>query len=629
MFSEILSGDKGARLARMRIEQNGPDDEPGQNYILGVTRSVSGRAWISRLADDRLALALAQREGLPEIVARVLAGRGVTPEEADAYLNPSLKSLMPDPSTLAGMDEAAGRIARAIMDDEAVAVFGDYDVDGATSSALLVRFFRALGKELRVYIPDRILEGYGPNDHAFGVLAEEGIKLVITVDCGTLAFTALETAATLGLEVVVADHHIAEPRLPRACAVVNPNRLDDESGLGQLAAVGVTYLLIVAINRALRQAGFYADGRAAPDLLALLDLVALGTVCDVVPLIGLNRAFVLQGLKIMARRENIGLAALGDVSRLDGRPGTYHLGFLLGPRVNAGGRVGKSDLGVRLLTTDDAAEAEELSAVLDMLNKERQAIEAQVLQEAIGAVEAGMMHGARNKPSPVIVARGEGWHPGVIGIVASRLKDLYEKPTLVIAIDENGMGKGSGRSIPGVDLGRAVTRALEAGLLVNGGGHVMAAGLTVAADRLEELEAFLAIELEASVAAAGESRTLRLDGAIAASGATRSLHDLLMQAGPYGAGNSEPRFAVPSARIVRADVVGQNHVRCIVTDGTGARLKAIAFRALGNPLGDLLMDRNAGPLHLVGRLKADDWQGRNDVQFQIEDAAVAMNAAGR
>ncbi|MDE1173932.1 MAG: single-stranded-DNA-specific exonuclease RecJ [Parvibaculaceae bacterium] len=614
----------------MRIDTKNPAGQASpQLSILGVERSVTGRAWMPRLADDRLSLALAQRLDLPEIVARVLAGRGVGVEEAEAYLNPSIRSLMPDPSTLMDMDAAASRIARAIMEGEAVAVFGDYDVDGATSSALFARFFRALGQPLRIYIPDRIIEGYGPNAAAFEQLAGEGIRLVITVDCGTLAFAPLEAAAAAGLDVVVADHHIAEPGLPRACAVVNPNRIDDESGLGQLAAAGVTYLLIVAINRTLRQAGYYNEERQAPDLLALLDLVALGTVCDVVPLTGLNRAFVFQGLKIMARRKNVGLAALGAVSRLDGLPGTYHLGFLLGPRVNAGGRVGKSDLGVRLLVTEDDQEAEELAAVLDMLNKERQAIEAQVLQEAIGAVEAGMMHGARNKPSPVIVAKGRGWHPGVIGIVASRLKELYDRPALVIAIDENGMGKGSGRSVAGVDLGRAVTRALEAGLLVNGGGHVMAAGLTVEADRLDELEAFLAIELEAQVAAAGENRSLRLDGAVAVSGATRALHDLLMQAGPYGAGNAEPRFAVPSARIVRADVVGQNHVRCIVTDGTGGRLKAIAFKALGTPLGDLLMDRNAGTIHLAGRLKPDDWQGRNDVQLQIEDAAPAIRQAGR
>ena len=594
-------------------------------HFLGVDRSVTGRAWVSRLADDRLALAIAQREGLPEIVARVLAGRGVLPEDCAAYLAPSLKSLMPDPRVLVDMEKAASRVARAIMDGEKVAVFGDYDVDGATSSALLYRFFRAVGRELHVYIPDRIREGYGPNAPALLRLKQEGIGLVITVDCGTMAHKALGLAADAGLPSVVIDHHQAEPALPPAYALVNPNRLDDESGLGQLAAVGVAFLFVVAINRALREAGYYAS-RDEPDLMQWLDLVALGTVCDVVPLTGLNRAFVAQGLRIMGRRRNIGMAALADVARMNGAPSTYHLGFLLGPRVNAGGRVGRADLGARLLVTEDKEEARHLAEELNVMNAERQAIEAQVLEEALAQVDQRLSASRANALPPLILAQAPGWHPGVIGIVASRLKDKYDRPSMVLAFDAKGEGKGSGRSIQGVDLGRAVTAALEAGLLVNGGGHAMAAGVTLTEDKLEAFEDFLTKRLEDAVSAASETKALRLDGALSARGATRDLYDLIQQAGPYGAGNAEPRFAVPSVRVVKADIVGRAHVRCILTGEDGGRLKAIAFRAAETPLGQALMDRGSGLLHVAGRLTADDWQGKRDVQLTLEDAVPTRDA---
>ncbi len=598
---------------------------PAPRNFLGVDRSVTGRAWVSRLGDDRLALAIAQREGLPEIVARVLAGRGVLPEDCAAYLAPSLKSLMPDPRVLIDMEKAALRVARAIIDDEKVAVFGDYDVDGATSSALLYRFFRAAGRELRVYIPDRIREGYGPNAPALLKLKQDGIDLVVTVDCGTMAHKALGLAADAGLPSVVIDHHQAEPALPPAFALVNPNRLDDDSGLGQLAAVGVAFLFVVAINRALREAGYYA-GRDEPDLMQWLDLVALGTVCDVVPLTGLNRAFVAQGLRIMGRRRNIGMAALADVARMNGAPSTYHLGFLLGPRVNAGGRVGRSDLGARLLVTEDEEEARHLAEELNVMNAERQSIEAQVLEEALAQVEAKLSTSRANALPPLILAQARGWHPGVIGIVASRLKDKYDRPSMVLAFDARGEGKGSGRSIQGVDLGRAVTAALEAGLIVNGGGHAMAAGVTLNESKLEAFEEFLTKRLEDAVAAASEAKALRLDGALSARGATRDLYDLIQQAGPYGAGNAEPRFAVPSVRVVKADIVGRAHVRCILTGEDGGRLKAIAFRAAETPLGQALMDRGSGLLHVAGRLTADDWQGKRDVQLTLEDAVPTRDA---
>lgn len=593
--------------------------------FLGVERSVSGRSWASRLGDERLALAIAQREGLPEIIARVLAGRGVAPEDCAAYLAPSLRSLMPDPYEVTDMEKAATRVAQAIMAGEKIAVFGDYDVDGATSSALLYRFFKAAGSELRIYIPDRIREGYGPNAPALKRLKDEGTDLVITVDCGTMAHKALGLAADYGLPSIVVDHHQAEPSLPPAFALVNPNRMDDASGLGQLAAVGVTFLFVVALNRALREAGWYAD-REEPDLMQWLDLVALGTVCDVVPLTGLNRAFVAQGLRVMQRRQNKGLAALADVARMNGTLSPYHCGFLLGPRVNAGGRVGRADLGARLLTTENELEANAIAEELNVMNAERQAIEAQVLEEAIHQVDERLSSRRANTVPPIIVAAGKGWHPGVIGIVASRLKDRYERPSLVIAIDEKGEGKGSGRSLSGVDLGRAVTAALEAGLLVNGGGHAMAAGLTLRENKLEELEAFLAKRLQDDVAVASEARALKLDGAIAARGATRELYELLQQAGPYGAGNAEPRFAVPSVRVVRADIVGKAHVRVILAGEDGGRLKGIAFRAAESPLGALLMDKGAGLLHIAGRLSADEWQGRRDVQFTIEDAVPTRDA---
>jgi single-stranded-DNA-specific exonuclease len=593
--------------------------------FLGVERSLTGRAWVSRLTDDRLALAIAQREGLPEIVARVLAARGIAPEDCAAYLAPNLKSLMPDPSSLMDMDKAARRIADAIMKGEKVAVFGDYDVDGATSSAVLQRFFRAVGSDLRIYIPDRIREGYGPNAPALMELRDEGIKLIITVDCGTMAHRVLGVAFDAGLEIVVVDHHQAEPALPPALALVNPNRLDDTSGQGTLAAVGVAFLLLVAVNRALRDGGWYAS-HDEPDLLSLLDLVALGTVCDVVPLVGLNRAFVTQGLRVLGRRRNVGLRALADVARLEGAPGAYHLGFLLGPRVNAGGRVGRSDLGARLLTTEDADEAGIIAQELDLLNKERQTIEARVLEEALAQVDVALGAARRNAPPPFIVAAAKGWHPGVIGIVAARLKERYERPAMVIAFDGKGEGKGSGRSIQGVDLGRAVTAALEAGLLVNGGGHAMAAGITIREDKLDAFAEFIEGRIAEQVLAASESRALRLDGALTAGGANRALYELLEQAGPYGSGNPEPRFAVPSLRVAFADIVGKGHVRCQLQGEDGGRLKAIAFRAAETPLGRALMDRGTGPLHVAGRLKADDWRGKHGVQLTIEDAVPTRDA---
>ncbi|WP_119458350.1 single-stranded-DNA-specific exonuclease RecJ [Rhodospirillaceae bacterium SYSU D60014] len=596
-----------------------PGSDPAS--VLGVERSVRGRRWRARLADARVGMALAQRLGLPELVGSLLAARGVTADEASLFLNPTLRALLPDPSQFKDMDLAVARLVRAVERGEGIAVFGDYDVDGATSSALLQRFFAAAGVPIRTYIPDRIAEGYGPNAPALLRLKAEGAAVVVTVDCGITAFAPLAAANAAGLDVIVLDHHVAEPQLPEAVAVVNPNRLDESGACRQLAAVGVTFLLVVALNRALRAAGWYRDGRAEPDLLQWLDLVALGTICDVVPLTGLNRALVAQGLRMMGRRGNPGLAALADAAGLTERAGAYHAGFVLGPRVNAGGRVGAADLGSRLLATDDAAEAAALAAQLEAFNGERRAIEQQVLAEAVARVEADSA-----PETSLVLAAGEGWHPGVIGIVASRLKERYARPAFVVALSD-GIGKGSARSVPGVDLGNAVIAARQAGLLLNGGGHAMAAGFTVEAARLDEFQAFLAARLSEAAGSAGPVQpTLGLDGVLTPGAATPDFAGLLEQLGPFGAGNAEPRFAIPAARLVRADVVGEGHVRCIVTGPDGGRLKAIAFRCLESELGRALLQSGGVPIHLAGHLRADRWQGREGVQFLIEDAAPVYGA---
>lgn len=596
-----------------------PAERPPQerDTVLGVERSLTGKRWEARLADLRLAQALCQQLDVPELVGRVLAGRGVAPEAAELFLKPTLRDQLPDPSHLLDLDNAVARLETAIRGRETVAVFGDYDVDGATSAALLQRFFRAIGQDLTVYIPDRLSEGYGPNGPALQRLRDAGASLVVTLDCGTTAFEALETAAAAGLQVLVVDHHAADSRLPRAQAVVNPNRLDETSPHGHLAAIGVTFLLVVGLNRTLRQSGWYGEaGRREPDLRGWLDLVALGTVCDVVPLTGANRALVAQGLKVLAERRNVGLAALADVAGIDERPGAFHCGYVLGPRVNAGGRVGEASLGARLLATEDKVEGRQIAEQLDRFNAERRDIENQVLDQALAQVERQPAQDRRG----LIVAAGEGWHAGVIGIVASRLKERYNLPALVIALDQ-GVGKGSGRSVPGVDLGAQVIAARQAGLLVNGGGHAMAAGLTVAQSALPALRAFLADRLAARIEAIGYCPSLGLDGALQPGAASFEMLEHLQRIGPYGVGNPEPRFVLPAVRIQRPQVVGEQHVRCQLLGSDGRRLKGIAFRGLDSALGEGLLKAGALPLHVAGKLRADSWSGPDAVQFIIEDAA--------
>lgn len=583
--------------------------------FLGVTRSLRGQAWYRRAFLPRVAEALASATGQPLLAGELMASRGVTPDTAPGYLNPTLKADLPDPSTITDMARAAARLADTVERGGTVGVFGDYDVDGATSTALLVRYITAVGGTVVPYIPDRMREGYGPNLPGLMTLKERGADLVITVDCGTLSYEPLAGAKAAGLDVIVCDHHKAEMVLPEAVAVVNPNRLDDESGLTQLAAVGVTFMLLVALNAELRERGFFKS-RKSPNLLSLLDIVALGTVCDVVPLTGLNRTFVRQGLKVMGERRNVGLRALADVARMDEAPSTYHLGFLLGPRINAGGRVGESDLGTRLLTTENEDEARSLAKRLDHFNEDRRAIEQEVQAEALAQL-------AQHADDPTLaLAVGAGWHPGVIGIVASRLKEKYGVPSLVLAIDK-GIAKGSARSIAGVDLGSAVIDAASAGLLINGGGHAMAAGLTVAEDLIPDLKAFLKDRLADSVAKARETQALKVDGLIAAAGLTARLVDQIEAVGPYGVGNPNPRFVLEHVTIVSVDTVGQNHLRLRVKGRDGKTVKAMAFRATDEDWGQELLAGLGKTVHLVGRIKKDSWAGGNAAEFHVEDAAWA------
>ncbi len=593
-----------------------PDVSPA---FAGVERSVMGRRWVLRDADQRLAMMLAQSLGVSEIVARVLAGRGVSVEEAERFLRPTLRELMPDPSRFKDMDKAVGRIADAVQAGDKIALFGDYDVDGATSSAILTRFLRHAGADPVNYIPDRLKEGYGPNAPAMRKLAEKGVKLVLTLDCGTTSFEPLAAARDAGLEVVILDHHEPEPSLPPAVAVVNPNRLDEDGEYEALCTAGLAFMMAVGLNREMRRRGWWTDARPEPDMTQWLDMAALGTVCDVVPLTGLNRAFVTQGLKVMARRDNVGLTALADAASMRESPAAYHLGFILGPRINAGGRIGQSDLGVRLLTTGDAGEAAGIATKLDALNAERQEIERAVLDDAIAGVERA------GEPGAVVVAAGEGWHPGVVGIVASRLVEKYGRPACVIAID-GGSGTGSGRSIAGVDLGAAVIAARQKGLLVKGGGHAMAAGFTVRREGIEEFREFLDERIGAVTGGGRIAADLHLAGAISLRGASIELAAELAGLAPFGPGNPEPRLCIRDVRIAYANVVGADHVRCTLTASGGGSLDAIAYRIVDTELGRLLLSSGDAPVHVAGRLKVNTWQGRSKAELQIEDAAPAWGA---
>jgi len=582
----------------------------------GVTRSILGQPWRWRGLAGGLD---SDQDFRPDaLVDQLLMARGCARDALESHRVPTIRGFMPDPSIFMDMDRAAERLADAIVAQEAVTIFGDYDVDGATSAALLIRLLRDLGLAAGHYIPDRLLEGYGPSADALVGLATAGARLVVTVDCGALAFEALQAARDAGLDVIVVDHHKCATALPVAHAIVNPNRLDEGEGAahGHLAAVGVAFLLGAALIRTLRGRGWFAAGRAEPRLLDLLDIVALGTVADVAQLKGLNRAFVTQGLKVMAARRNVGLAALIEASRLTRDPTCTDLGFALGPRINAGGRVGKADLGVRLLTTGDPAEARAIAIELDRLNEERRAIETLVREQAEALLPA---QGNR----AVAVVSGHGWHPGVIGIVASRLKERSGRPAIVVALD-GGLGKGSGRSVSGVDLGAAVMAAKDAGLLVAGGGHAMAAGLTIEAGKLDAFADFLDERLGADVAAASDRRALLVDAVVGAGGVTPALVEALEAGGPYGAGWPSPRVAAGRVRVVKADIVGQGHVRAIVSGDDGRPIKAMAFGQADGALGQALLGAGTTRrLWLAGRAKIDDWGSRPAAELHLDDAAWA------
>lgn len=589
--------------------------------FLGVSNSATGRIWRDRV-DERgaaRALAMVQRFNLPEMLARVIAGRGIALDAVADFLDPTIRKLMPDPFTVTQMEAAAKRIADAAERREQVAIFGDYDVDGATSAALLAWHLRHCGLDPAIHIPDRIFEGYGPNVDAIRALAAKGNTLLVTVDCGTTSFEPLAEAKTLGMSVVVIDHHQANEELPDVDAVVNPNRLDDISGLGHLAAVGLVLITLVAVNRELRARGFWTPEKPEPNLLDMLHHVALGTVADVAPLIGLNRAFVAKGLIALRRRDHVGHVALMDVARLNGPPEAWHLGFMLGPRINAGGRIGRADLGVRLLLEGDVSEAARIASELDRLNVERRVIEQAA--EAQAEAEALASLGLEDKGS-VIVTASEGWHPGVVGLVASRLKEKFARPSFAIALEPGGIGTGSGRSISGVDLGKAVRQAVADGLLMKGGGHAMAAGVTLRKEKLGEFRAFLEQRLAPDVAKSRNEKELFIDGAVTARGVTVDLVNTLNRAGPFGQGNPEPVIALPAHQLAYVDEVGQAHLRLRLKAADGAMVNAIAFRSIGQKLGNALQEYRGQQVHVAGSLTVDRWQGQERVQMRVIDVAL-------
>jgi single-stranded-DNA-specific exonuclease len=585
--------------------------------VLGVAASLSGRRWVWRPGEDRIGLGIAQALGVPEIVGRLLAARGVGLEGASHFLEPTLRALLPDPSVLADMDVAAARLADAAQRGETVAVFGDYDVDGACSGALMVAFLRELGCEVLPYVPDRLAEGYGPNLLALKSLLQRGATLVVCVDCGTAAADVLAGIAG-DAEVVVLDHHKSEGPPPAIVATVNPNRLDCRSGLTTLCAAGVAFLTAVATVRTLRRSSFFA-ARSEPDLLALLDLVALATVCDMMPLTGLNRALVTQGLKVLSRRQRPGLAALLDVAQVRERPTAMTLGYTLGPRINAAGRISQADLGLRLLLTEDTVEAGSLAAMLDAVNRQRQQVETAMLEQAMQAAEAQAAAG-----HAALVVAGADWHPGVAGIVAGRVKERFNRPSCVAAL-QDGVAKGSGRSVPGIDLGGAVIAARQGGILATGGGHAMAAGFSVRQERLAEFHAFLDERL-AAAAELPSVADLLVEGTVAVLGCTQNLAEHLARLAPFGPGNEEPVLILPRARVVRADRVGKEAmtIRAFVEgEGGEGRLKTVHFRARSGPMSDALLARAGAPLHLAGHLRLEEWNGTQGVSFVVTDAAAA------
>lgn len=599
-------------------------EQQTEEAYLGVANSAKGYIWRDRLDDKgrNLGLALSQIAGVPEILGRVMAARGAGVDDVTEWLNPSLKDLMPDPNTLQHMEVGANRVAKAIKQGEKVAIFGDYDVDGAVSSALAKLFLSHHGLTPEIYIPDRIFEGYGPNPEAINQLIDNGAELIITVDCGTVSHDSLEEATKRNVDVVIVDHHLSGETLPNVPAIINPNRQDDLSGLGHLCAGGVVFMLLVAVKRVLSQDGHYDASTPPPDLMSYLDLVALSTICDVVPLKGLNRAFVTKGLQVMHKRQNIGLRALSDAAGLTTAPTPYHLGYLLGPRINAGGRIGSSELGATLLATNDDLEAQKIAQLLDKLNAERKEMERITLEEATSRVSDEI---EKNPEIAMIFASSKEWHKGLVGLVASRLTEKFHRPSCILSIDENNAtATGSLRSISGVDIGQAVQKARDKGLIVKGGGHAMAAGLTLELNRYDEVVAFFNNMLQTHVAERRAKMGLEIDGALTANSVTPNFMDQLERAGPFGAGNPTPRFVLPSHKVKFSKVVGDSHVKCTLEASDQSRINAIAFRALDTELGNLLLDRSGSSLHIVGQLRRNHWNGRESIEMTIEDAAKPL-----
>lgn len=591
-----------------------------ERLFLGIRHSATGQKWVDRLGlrESNTALAIAQHHGISDLVARVLAGRGVGVEDAPEFIDPSLRNLMPDPATLTDMDKAANRIADAIERRETIAIFGDYDVDGACSSALMARFLKGHGIAHSIYIPDRIFEGYGPNPDAMRELVGKGASLIITVDCGTNSAPSITAAREAGADVVVLDHHQVGGPLPEdAVAIVNPNREDDLSMQGHLCAAGVVFLTLVQVAKVLRARG-KTNG---PDLLSMLDLVALATICDVVPLKGVNRAFVVKGTMVARSQSNIGLAALARVARIGEPLNAFHFGYMIGPRINAGGRIGDAGLGARLLTLDDPAMADRIAVELDRLNQERQAMEAEMLMEAEAEASLEISGG---EGASVIVTASERWHPGIVGLLASRLKEKARRPAFAIAFNANGVGSGSGRSIAGIDLGRLVRGAMEKGLLVKGGGHAMAAGITIERAKLGDLRAYFEEETAIAVAKLRENQSLAIDGALAASGATVSLYESLQKAGPYGSAHPQPVLALPHHVLADVRGVGRDHVRVALRGADGKRVNAIAFRVAEGDLGRFLFNNVGQSVHVAGTLNLNHWNGSVTPQIQIIDAAMPV-----
>ena len=601
-------------LATAACSTTADDDAP--QALLGVTCSVTGRRWLKRPADEGAALELMRRHALPDALARVLAARGVTPHDAPAHLDPTLKSWMPPPERIADMPAAVARLAHAVLRGEKVGIIGDYDVDGVCATTIVSEFLQLAGADVISHIPHRVAEGYGPSTQAVDSLKEQGARLLITLDCGAMAHDVLEHAGQAGLDTIVIDHHQMGTALPRAVAVVNPNRADDESGLRHVCAAALAFILVAACARELTRQGHFAQ---RPDVLRWLDLVALATVCDVMPLRSINRAFVRQGLKVLKARARSGLAALMDVARAPRCPDAYTLGFVLGPRINAAGRIGHARDALALLMARDMPTAQRLAAQLEHMNRARQQLEQELLEQAVGLAEKQLQERGRGP----IVVHGTGWHPGVLGLVAARLKEKYHLPAVALGSEAGqDMATGSARSVPGVNIGRAVARAVAAGVLSKGGGHAMAAGMALPVTDIAAFHDFLRAELAEELAAVPQFPHLRVDAVLTAGGASRALLEQLERAGPFGAGNPAPVFAFAAHRLEWVDVVGERHIRCTLRDGSGNRLRAIAFRAVNTPLGEALLNAREGrPWHVAGRLQRDDYNGRNGVQLHISDIA--------